>query len=209
MNIEYHGLRTSREEIAFTARPKIHFHSQIFSYGWSIFCLPHRPNFSDLCLHWLSVVRVEYDQPMYFDSLMIPLHRNMQKKSNCTSNITAGHHWHFFPYKNPQNVCSHQLIYSDNILLPAILLRNGAWNLFWNNILTFMDLRFHKIQTCTRLVISYLLFWPALIWQFFLVKKNSAHCLLKAKWLMERTEHCNLAKKIVLLLNANFHPLCL
>ena len=55
-----HGLRTPREELAFTARPKIHSHSQIFRYGRSIFCLPHRPNFSDifdLCLHWVSVVR--------------------------------------------------------------------------------------------------------------------------------------------------------
>ena len=55
-----HGLRTPREEIAFTARPKIHSHSQIFRYGGSIFCLPHRPIFSeilDLCLHWVSVVR--------------------------------------------------------------------------------------------------------------------------------------------------------
>ena len=34
--------------------------SQIFRYGRGIFCLPHRPNFSDdfdLCLHWVSVVR--------------------------------------------------------------------------------------------------------------------------------------------------------
>ena len=57
----YHGLRTSREEIAFTARPEIHSHSQIFRYGQSMFCLPHWPNFSDiidLCFHWLSVVRV-------------------------------------------------------------------------------------------------------------------------------------------------------
>ena len=55
-----HGLRTPREEIAFTARPKIHSHSQIFGYGQSIFCLPHRPNLSDifeLCLRWVSVVR--------------------------------------------------------------------------------------------------------------------------------------------------------
>ena len=55
-----HGLRTLREEKAFTARPKIHSHSQIFRYGRSIFCLPLRPNFSDifdLCLHWVSVVR--------------------------------------------------------------------------------------------------------------------------------------------------------
>ena len=55
-----HGLRTPREEKAFTARPKIHSHSQIFRYGQSIFCLPLRPNFSDIfdfCLHWVSVVR--------------------------------------------------------------------------------------------------------------------------------------------------------
>ena len=56
----HHGLRTPGEEIAFTARPKIHSHSQIFKYGRSIFCLPHRPKFSiffDLCLHWVSVLR--------------------------------------------------------------------------------------------------------------------------------------------------------
>ena len=55
-----HGLRTPREEIAFNARPKIHSHSQIFRYGRSIFCLPYRPNFSDifdLCLHRVFVVR--------------------------------------------------------------------------------------------------------------------------------------------------------
>ena len=56
-----HGLRTPSEEIAFTARPKIQSQSQIFRYGQSIRCLPQRPNFSDifdLCLHWVSVVRV-------------------------------------------------------------------------------------------------------------------------------------------------------
>ena len=55
-----HGLRTPREKVTFTARPKIHSHSQIFRYGQSIFCLPHRPKFSyifDLCLHWVSIVR--------------------------------------------------------------------------------------------------------------------------------------------------------
>jgi hypothetical protein len=55
-----HGLRTPREEIAFTARSKIQSQSQIFRYGRSIFCLPHWTNFSDifyLCLHWVSVVR--------------------------------------------------------------------------------------------------------------------------------------------------------
>ena len=59
-----HGLRTPREEIAFTAWPKIQSQSQIFRYGRSIFCLPHRPNFSDiydLCLRWLSIVRVVDD----------------------------------------------------------------------------------------------------------------------------------------------------
>jgi hypothetical protein len=56
-----HRLRIPDEEITFTARPKIHSHSQIFKYGQSIFCLPHQPKFSDffhLCLHWVSVVRV-------------------------------------------------------------------------------------------------------------------------------------------------------
>ena len=51
----WHGLRTLREDIAFTARPKIQCQSQ------SIFCLPQRPIFSDffdLCLHWVSVVCV-------------------------------------------------------------------------------------------------------------------------------------------------------
>ena len=67
-NSQLHGLRTPREEIAFTARPKIHSHSQIFRYGRSIFCLPHRPNFSDifdLRLHWVSVVRVLYNSELY------------------------------------------------------------------------------------------------------------------------------------------------
>ena len=55
-----HGLRTPRDEIVFTAWPKIQSQSQIFRYSQSRFCLPHRPNFSDifdLCLHWVSVVR--------------------------------------------------------------------------------------------------------------------------------------------------------
>jgi hypothetical protein len=56
---DIHGLRTPREEIAFTARPKIHSHSKIFRHGRSIICLSHWPNFSgifDLYLHWVSVV---------------------------------------------------------------------------------------------------------------------------------------------------------
>ena len=54
-----HGLRTPREGIAMTARPRIQSQSQIFRYSRRIFCLPHRPNFSDifdLCLHWVSIV---------------------------------------------------------------------------------------------------------------------------------------------------------
>ena len=57
--IRYHRLRTPREEIAITAWPKIQSQSQILWYAGSIFCVPHRPNFSDifdLCLHWVSVV---------------------------------------------------------------------------------------------------------------------------------------------------------
>ena len=58
--VQIHGLRTPGEENAFTARPKINSQSQVFRYGRSIFCLPHRPKFSDffdLCLHLVSVVR--------------------------------------------------------------------------------------------------------------------------------------------------------
>ena len=50
-----HGLRTPGDEIPFTTRPKIKSQSQIYMYGQSIFCLPHRPKISgyfDLCLHW-------------------------------------------------------------------------------------------------------------------------------------------------------------
>ena len=57
LNGSDHGLRTPREEIAFTARPKIQSQSQIFMYGRSIFCLP---DIFDLCLHWVSVVRDVY-----------------------------------------------------------------------------------------------------------------------------------------------------
>ena len=41
---------------------------------------------------------------------------------------------------------------------------------------------FACMQTCTTFkffVITYLLFWPAFIWRFFLGKDNSARCLLK------------------------------
>ena len=64
-----HGLRTPREEIAFTAKPKIKSQFQIFRYGRNIFCLPHWYKISDLfdlCLHWVSVVRVRDDAMHHF-----------------------------------------------------------------------------------------------------------------------------------------------
>ena len=41
----YHRLRMPKEELAFTTRPKIHTHSQIFRYGRTIFCLQYQTNF--------------------------------------------------------------------------------------------------------------------------------------------------------------------
>ena len=64
----WHGLWTPGEEIAFTARPKIESQSQIVRYGRSIFCLPHRPKFSDLCLHRVSVVHGKNDACQNWDS---------------------------------------------------------------------------------------------------------------------------------------------
>ena len=63
-----HGLRTPREGIAFTARPKIESQSQIFRYGRRIFRLPHQHKFSNLfclCLYWVSVVRVLHYMPIH------------------------------------------------------------------------------------------------------------------------------------------------
>ena len=87
-----HGLRTPREEIAFTARPKIHSHSQIFRYGGSIFCLPHRPNFSDifdLCLHWVSVVRRWRDTYLLKDILENNSDLETQLLKPCRKFVTA------------------------------------------------------------------------------------------------------------------------
>ena len=53
----------SVNHLHWTARPEINSQSQISRYGLSIFCLPHRPEFTDffdLCLHWVSVVREAY-----------------------------------------------------------------------------------------------------------------------------------------------------
>ena len=54
------------------------------------------------------------------------------------------------------------------------------------------NLSLPKIKKCLLvaiiqvLLISYLLFWPPLIWQIFLEKKKSAGCLLKTKWQMKK-----------------------
>ena len=68
---KHHGLRTPREEIVFTARPKTQSQSQIFRYGGSIFSLPHWPNFSDifdLYCHRVSVVRAQNVQKKVFEN---------------------------------------------------------------------------------------------------------------------------------------------
>ena len=97
--VENHGLRTPTEEIAFTALPKILSHSQIFRYGQSIFCLPHRLNFSgilDLCLHWVSVVRDEnqrnckYSFRNHFIPLFCQLLKNATFLSFCTISSLSG-----------------------------------------------------------------------------------------------------------------------
>ena len=83
----HHGLRTPREEIAFTARPKIQLQSQIFRYGQSIFCLPHQPNFSDifdLYLHWVSVVRGLDDYPSHMIGSQLFYSPMFEKKADQT-----------------------------------------------------------------------------------------------------------------------------
>ena len=52
-----HGLRTPREEIVFTARPKIHSQSQILGTVEAYFGPIFQICIFDLCLHWVSVVR--------------------------------------------------------------------------------------------------------------------------------------------------------
>ena len=95
----HHGLRTFREEIAFTARPKIHSHSKIFRYGLSIFRPAHHPIFQihifDSYLHLVSVISA------------CPK-GNVQHLGSCCSRIplplhtqrgNEGHHWQLFPNK--------------------------------------------------------------------------------------------------------------
>ena len=63
-------------------REEIKSHSQIFRHGWSIFCLPHRPTFSDffdLCLHWVSVVCAcnQSKSLVFFEKSVILLHNSL------------------------------------------------------------------------------------------------------------------------------------
>ena len=56
-----HGLRTPGEEIAFTARPKFTPTPKFLGTAEAYFVChigPSFQNFFDLCLHWVSVVRV-------------------------------------------------------------------------------------------------------------------------------------------------------
>ena len=98
-----HGLRTPREEKAFTAQPKIHSHSQIFRCGQSIFCLPHRPNFSDIfysCLHWVSVVRVSNHSPSIEPRIVEILTSEMQNRAARNANgIAKIRHQKFKPQR--------------------------------------------------------------------------------------------------------------
>ena len=84
----YHGLRTSDEEIAFTARPKINSHSQIFRYGRK-HILPATSaqifsDFFDLCLYWVSVVRALYHWDCIVH-LLCMLSREAKLRQSCAS----------------------------------------------------------------------------------------------------------------------------
>ena len=111
----YHGLRTPREEIAFTARPKIQSQSQIFRHGRSIFCLPHRPNFSDffdLCLHWVSVVRVIY---YLFRSKLLTNYKNVRVYQNIPDFLLDSYFSQTKIYNTQRHLgmCSHFFLKKD------------------------------------------------------------------------------------------------
>ena len=73
-----------------------------------------------------------------------------------------------------------------------------------------MDNIFYVIPNNPKLfVISYLLFWYAVIWRFFLEKKNSAGCLLKTMWLMKNLNIVIWWENLCAFEKAKFHqPLC-
>ena len=76
------------------------------------------------------------------------------------------------------NITSSRFILSE-LTIAKNVERNLPKNMIWGKIKPEKDFRS-----------LYLLFWPALIWQIILEKKNSAD---------EKTEHCNLMKKLVCL----------
>ena len=132
IKLSHHGLylrlRTLREEISFTARPKIHYHSQFFKYGQSIFCQTHWLIFSDifdLCLHWVSVVRGLY-------KLYIQL------------NPTKGweQEWFF------KRIVSHYDYASSTVHTTWIFIRHDQKNLAFKFILALF-LRFQLYKGCS------------------------------------------------------------
>ena len=54
-----HRLQTLREDIAFTTQPKIQSQFNILRYDWSIFFLPHWPNFWDDFWHRKFTLKVQ------------------------------------------------------------------------------------------------------------------------------------------------------
>ena len=75
----YHWLWTPREDSLPCTAEKIQSQSQIFRYGQSIFCLPHRPIFSDfiaLWLHWVSSDQVHFRKNwsyLFISGLPVPI----------------------------------------------------------------------------------------------------------------------------------------
>ena len=72
-------------------------------YGCSLFCVPHRPNQSnifDLCLHWVSIVR----GCSHFQVSNARIPRKIQipaTKSDLLSRQAFDFNWHSFPYVLP------------------------------------------------------------------------------------------------------------
>ena len=149
LNLLSHGLRTPREEIAFTAMPKIQSQSQTFRYGRSIFCLSHRTNFPDsfhLCLYRVSVVRDANDlnwkekcsRPKYLSRVMIiAINASAQIKVTYTVLILKKmsqlickeelHSWQFWQIKDTNHNWIQKCFFnreSEKISLNCLVLRH-------------------------------------------------------------------------------------
>ena len=169
-NLYAHGLRMPGEEIAFTAWPKIKSQSKIFRYGRSIFCLPHRPkisDFFDLCLHWVSVVRVYAHNWMQKTELHLVQIQDLRLRD--------------FWYSLLQTVCRFWLRSID--LCPFII----GWNIFLSSILVLIQMPF-MIYLCYILTAwklqKYVVktqvhtWW----WKLLLQKKVSTNCEATLHW---------------------------